>query len=79
MVVSKTISSRTRQQWLTISSLQMGQTSRFEAPAAAFSEVPTRTLLEMSSLGSAVLAGLFDVCELNESELSDGDSKLALR
>jgi hypothetical protein len=57
----------------------MGQTSRLEALAAAFSEVPTRTLLAMSSLGSTVLAGLFDVCELNESELSDGDSKLALR
>lgn len=33
----------------------------------------------MSSLGSAVLAGLFDVCELSDTELSDGDRKLALR
>jgi hypothetical protein len=33
----------------------------------------------MSSLVSAVLAGLFDVCELSDTELSDGDSRLALR
>jgi hypothetical protein len=36
-------------------------------------------LLVMSSLGSAVLAGLFDVCELSDTELSEGDRKLALR
>lgn len=33
----------------------------------------------MSSLVSAVLAGLLDVCELSDSELSEGDSRLALR
>jgi hypothetical protein len=33
----------------------------------------------MSSLGSAVLAGLLDVCELRERELSEGESRLALR
>jgi hypothetical protein len=33
----------------------------------------------MSSLGSAVLAGLLDVCELSDMELSEGDRKLALR
>jgi hypothetical protein len=40
---------------------------------------PSNTLLVISSLGSAVLAGLLDVCELSDSELSDGDRKLALR
>jgi hypothetical protein len=57
----------------------MGQASLFDALAAAFSEGPTRTLLAISSLGSAVLAGLFDVWELSESELSEGESKLAFR
>jgi hypothetical protein len=33
----------------------------------------------MSSRGSAVLAGLFEVWELSETELSEGDRKLALR
>jgi hypothetical protein len=33
----------------------------------------------MSSLVSAVLAGLLDVCELSDMELSEGDNKLALR
>lgn len=33
----------------------------------------------MSSLVSAVLAGLLDVCELSDRELSEGDSRLALR
>jgi hypothetical protein len=64
---------------LTISSLQMGQTSRLEALAAAFSAAGSKTLLVMSSRASAVLAGLLDVCELSDRELSEGDSKLALR
>lgn len=33
----------------------------------------------MSSLFSAVLAGLFDVWLLSDRELSEGDSRLALR
>ena len=33
----------------------------------------------MSSRVSAVLAGLLDVCELSDTELSEGDSRLALR
>lgn len=33
----------------------------------------------MSSLASAVLAGLLDVWLLSDSELSEGDSRLALR
>jgi hypothetical protein len=63
----------------TISSLQMGHTSLLDALAAARSACPDRTWLPMSSFVSAVLAGLFDVCELSERELSEGDSKLALR
>ena len=61
---------------LTICSLQMGHTRRLEALAAAWSLGPSRTLLLMSSRVSAVLAGLLDVCELSERELSDGDSRL---
>lgn len=57
----------------------MGHTSLLEALAAPFSAVPSSTLLPMSSRASVVLAGLLDVCELNESELSEGDSRLALR
>lgn len=63
----------------TISSLHIGHTSLLEALAAAFCVSPRRTLLLMSSLVSAVLAGLFDVCELKDTELSEGDSRLALR
>jgi hypothetical protein len=33
----------------------------------------------MSSRVSAVLAGLLDVCEFSDTELSEGDSRLALR
>jgi hypothetical protein len=33
----------------------------------------------MSSLVSVVLAGLLDVCELSDMELSEGDRKLGLR
>jgi hypothetical protein len=40
---------------------------------------PSSTLLLISSLGSAVLAGLLEVCELSDTELSDGERKLALR
>jgi hypothetical protein len=57
----------------------MGHTSLLEALAAAFSVGPRRTLLLISSLVSAVLAGLFDACELSDTELSDGDSRLAFR
>lgn len=57
----------------------MGQTSRLEALAAAFSFGPSSTLLPISSRVSAVLAGLFDVCELSDNELSEGDSRLGLR
>lgn len=57
----------------------MGHTSLLDAFAAAFSPGPSRTLLPISSLVSAVLAGLFDVWELSDSELSEGDSKLGLR
>lgn len=63
---------------LTISSLQMGHTSLLEALAAAFSAPGSRTLLVMSSLVSAVLAGLLEVWELRDKELSEGDS-VALR
>jgi hypothetical protein len=63
----------------TISSLHIGHTSLLEALAAAFSLGPIKTLLVMSSLVSAVLAGLLDVCELSDTELSEGDSRLALR
>jgi hypothetical protein len=63
----------------TISSLHIGHTSLLDALAAAFSVGPIRTLLLMSSLVSAVLAGLMDVCELSDTELSEGDSRLALR
>jgi hypothetical protein len=63
----------------TISSLHIGHTSRLETLAAAFSLGPTKTLLPISSLASAVLAGLLDVCELSETELSEGESRLALR
>jgi hypothetical protein len=59
--------------------LHIGHTSRLDALAAALSLGPSSTLLLISSLGSAVLAGLLDVCELSETELSDGDRKLALR
>jgi ABC-type uncharacterized transport system permease subunit len=55
----------------------MGHTSLLEAVAAAFSGAPSKTLLLMSSLGSAVLAGLLDVCELSDIELSEGDNRLA--
>lgn len=64
---------------LTISSLHIGHTSLLEALAAAFSPWPNSTLLPISSLVSAVLAGLLDVCELRETELSEGDSRLVLR
>jgi hypothetical protein len=59
--------------------LQIGHTSLLDALAAAFSVGPSSTLLVISSLGSAVLAGLFDACELSDTELSEGDSRLALR
>lgn len=62
-----------------MSSLQIGHISRLVALAAAWSGLPSSTLLPMSSLGSAVLAGLTDVWELRDSELSLGDSKLVLR
>jgi|TARA_R110002003_G_scaffold296_2_gene18605 hypothetical protein len=62
-----------------MSSLQIGHTSLLEALATAVSLGPKRTLLLMSSLVSAVLAGLLDVCELSDTELSEGESKLALR
>lgn len=65
--------------WRTISSLHIGHTSLLDALAAAFSFELSKTLLEMSSRVSAVLAGLLDVWELNETELSEGDSRLALR
>ena len=57
----------------------MGQARRLLARAAAFSLGPSSTLLPMSSLVSAVLAGLFDVWLLSDNELSEGDSRLALR
>jgi hypothetical protein len=68
-----------RRQRPTISSLHIGHTSLLDALATAFSLGPTSTLLVMSSFVSAVLAGLFDVCELSDTELSDGERKLALR
>jgi hypothetical protein len=57
----------------------MGHTSLLEALAAALSFWLSSTLLLISSLGSAVLAGLLEVCELSDTELSDGERKLALR
>lgn len=57
----------------------MGQNNLLDALAGALSVLPRSTLLLMSSLVSAVLAGLFDVWELRETELSEGDSRLALR
>lgn len=63
----------------TISSLHIGHTSLLDALAAAFSVGPISTLLLMSSRVSWVLAGLMDVCELSDTELSEGDSRLALR
>lgn len=63
----------------TISSLHIGHTRRLDALAAAFSLGPDSTLVLMSSFGSEVLAGLLDVCELSDMELSEGDRKLALR
>jgi hypothetical protein len=63
----------------TISSLHMGQARRLLARAAAFSLGPSSTLLPISSLVSAVLAGLLDVWLLSDNELSEGDSRLALR
>jgi len=63
----------------TISSLHIGHTSRLDARAAAFSLGPIKTLLLISSLVSDVLAGLLDVCELSDTELSEGESRLALR
>lgn len=63
----------------TISSLHIGHARRLLARAAAFSLGPSRTLLPMSSLGSAVLAGLLDVWLLSDRELSEGDSRPALR
>jgi hypothetical protein len=63
----------------TISSLHIGHARRLLARAAAFSLGPSRTLLPMSSLVSAVLAGLLDVWLLSDRELSEGDSRLALR
>lgn len=57
----------------------MGHTSLLEALAAAFSGPGSSTLLPISSLVSAVLAGLFEVCELSDMELSEGERKLALR
>jgi hypothetical protein len=59
--------------------LHIGHTSRLDALAAALSLGPSSTLLVMSSRGSAVLAGLFDVWELSDTELSEGERKLALR
>jgi hypothetical protein len=63
----------------TISSLHMGQARRLLARAAAFSLGPSSTLLPISSLVSAVLAGLLEVWLLSDNELSEGDSRLALR
>jgi len=63
----------------TISSEHIGHTSRLDALAAALSLGPDKTRLPMSSLGSAVLAGLLDVCELSDTELSEGDRKLVFR
>jgi hypothetical protein len=68
-----------RHQPPTISSLHIGHTSLLDALAAAFSLGPSSTLLLMSSLISAVLAGLCDVCELRDTELGEGERKLALR
>jgi hypothetical protein len=68
-----------RHQPPTISSLHIGHTSRLDALAAAFSLGPNSTLLLISSLISAVLAGLCDVCELSDTELGEGERKLALR
>ena len=63
----------------TISSLHMGQARRLLARAAAFSLGPSSTLLPISSLVSAEVAGLLDVWLLSDRELSEGDSRLALR
>lgn len=57
----------------------MGQTSLLEALAAALSEPARSTLAPISSFVSFVLAGLLEVCELSDRELSEGDSRLALR
>ena len=59
--------------------MHMGQARRLLARAAAFSLGPSSTLLPMSSLASAVLAGLIEVWLLSDNELSEGDSRLALR
>src|SRR5690242_1305410 len=56
----------------------MGHARRLLA-RAAFSLGPSRTLLPMSSLVSAVLAGLLDVWLLSDNELSEGDNRPALR
>ena len=58
----------------------MGHTSLLDALAAVVPVEPAAsTLLPMSSRVSAVLAGLLDVWELSETELSEGESRLALR
>jgi hypothetical protein len=59
--------------------LHIGQTNLLDALAAALSLGPSSTLLVMSSRGSAVLAGLLEVWELSDTELSEGERKLALR
>lgn len=52
----------------------MGQTSLVEALACGEGMLAAAsTLLPMSSRGSAVVAGLLDVCELSDTELSEGE------
>ena len=60
----------------TISSLHIGHTSLELVEAAA---ALSKDTLEIMSCVSAVEAGLFEACEFNETELSEGDSRLTFR
>ena len=60
----------------TISSLHIGHTSLELAEAVA---ALSKDTLEIMSCVSAVEAGLFEACEFNETELSEGDSRLTFR
>lgn len=60
----------------TISSLQIGHTSREEAAAAAAWSTFSRETLEPMSCVSRVGAGEFEFWELRDTELSDGDRRL---
>ena len=63
----------------TISSLHIGHTSLELAEAAAALSALSKDTLEIMSCVSVVEAGLFEACEFNETELSEGDSRLTFR